>query len=80
VCWVVYCRLLCRVDFFFLVFVVHWMVSMAVIFLVDLSALRERKSLLASKVLKWILDIKATALPDHVEILTRLQNLLLMFC
>ena len=80
VCWVVNCRLLCRVNFFFLVFVVHWMVSLAVIVLVNLSALRERKSLLAGEVLKWILDIKATALPDHVEILTRLQNLLLMFC
>ena len=53
---------------------------MAVIFLVDLSALRERKSLLAGEVLKRILDIKAAALPDHVEILTCLQNLLLMFC
>ena len=64
--WVVNCRLLCRVDFFFLVFIIHWMVSMAVIFLVDLSALCERKSLLAGEVLKRILDIKAAALPDHV--------------
>lgn len=78
-CRVVDCWLLCSVDLLFLVFVCHRVVGTDVLW-GALGTFGEVKALLAGGVLVWVLDVQPTTLSDNVEVLSCLQDLLLVFC